>query len=98
MDSCLSHVVHDGRCHKMSTALRAQRLQTSITWKTSEGLLSLAKMAIRISFGNRLMGGRHSSSLTCMSCRLGTPSEDCESLVARKKSDSSLSGGAGELV
>lgn len=34
-----------------------------------------------------------------MSCRLGTtPKEDCESLAPRKKSDSSLSAGTGELV
>jgi hypothetical protein len=33
-----------------------------------------------------------------MSCRLGTPRDDCESLFPRKKSDSSLSGGAGEAV
>lgn len=56
-------------------------------------------MAIKISFGSRLMGGRQSSSLTCMSWRFGTPREDCESFAPRKKSDSSLSPpGAGELL
>jgi hypothetical protein len=53
---------------------------------------------MRISFGRRLTGGRHSSSVTCMSCKLGTPREDWESLAPRKKSDSSYSAGAGEEV
>jgi hypothetical protein len=81
----------------MSTALRAHRLQVSMTCSRSDELASFAKIAIRISFGSRWIGGRHSSSLTCMSWIFGTPSEVWESLPARKKSDSSLSGGAGEL-
>jgi hypothetical protein len=36
--------------------------------------------------------------VTCMSWIFGTPSEDCESLAPWKKSDSSLSGGTGELA
>ena len=57
---------------------------------------SFEKTLIRISFGRRFTGGRHSSS-TWMSWRFGTPSDDWESLAPRKKSDSSLSAGAGEL-
>ncbi len=85
----------------MSTALRAHRLQVNMACKRSDVLaLSLAKMAIWISLGKRWTGGRHSSSATCMSWMFGTPSEDCESLAPRKKSDSSLSlsGGTGELA
>lgn len=53
---------------------------------------------MRISLGSRLTGGQQASSTTCMSEKLGTPSEDWESLAPRKKSDSSLSAGAGEFV
>lgn len=81
----------------MSTALRAHRLHVSITRKTSEGEPSFVKMLIKISLGRRFTGTRHSSSVTCMSWRLGTPSDDWESLAPKKKSDSSLSAGAGEL-
>jgi len=95
---CLGQVEQVGRCHRISTAFRAHRLQVSITCRMSDVEISLAKMAIRISFGSLFIGGRHSSSVTCMSCRLGTPSDDCESFAPRKKSDSSLSAGAGELV
>jgi hypothetical protein len=52
---------------------------------------------MRISLGNLLMGGQQESS-TCISWKLGTPSDDSESLAPRKKSDSSLSTGAGEAV
>lgn len=55
-------------------------------------------MEMRISLGRRLTAGWHGSSLTCMSSMLGTPSDDCESLPAMKKSDSSLSAGSGEFV
>src|SRR4051794_15519421 len=95
MIACFAHDVQAGRCQRISTALRAHRLQVSITCRMSEAELSLTKMAMRISFGSRLMGGRHSSSI-CISCS-GTPSDDEESFAPRKKSDSSLSGGAGEL-
>lgn len=55
-------------------------------------------MEMRISLGNRLTAGWHGSSLTCISSILGTPRDDWESLPAMKKSDSSLSAGAGEFV
>lgn len=97
MDLCLAHVVQAGRCQRMSTALRAHRLQVSITCRISDAELSLTKMAIRISLGRRFTGSMcSSSSWTCMSWRFGTPSDDCESFAPRKKSDSSLSAGAGE--
>lgn len=88
---------HAGRCHSKSTAFLAHRLDTSMQWYRSEVELSLEKTPMRISLGSRLTGGQHESS-TCMSWKLGTPSEDWESLAPRKKSDSSLSAGAGEFV
>jgi hypothetical protein len=94
-----SQLVQAGRCHKRSTAFFAQRLQVSIHENKSPELLSRAKMLIRISFGSLSTVARHaSSSLTCMSWRPGTPRDDWESFAPRKKSDSSLSAGAGELV
>lgn len=54
-------------------------------------------MLMRISLGRRLTGGQHASS-TAMSWKLGTPSDDSESLLLRKKSDSSLSAATGESV
>ena len=98
MEECLSQLVQDGRCQRISTAFRAQRLQESMEWRISEGWFSLENMLMRISLGRRLIGERHSSSATCMSWRLGTPREDWESLAPMKKSDSSLSAGAGELA
>lgn len=66
-------------------------------WYRSEVEPSLEKTPMRISLGSLLIGGQQVSS-TCMSWKLGTPREDWESLATRKKSDSSLSAGAGEFV
>lgn len=90
-------LVQAGRCHSRSTAFLAQRLDTSMEWYRSDVAPSLAKMLMRISFGSLLMGGQQESS-TCISWKLGTPNDDSESLAPRKKSDSSLSAGAGEAV
>lgn len=98
MEACLCQLVQAGRCQRTSTEFLAHRLHVNMTWRISEDWLSFEKMAIRISLGSRFTGGRHSSSATCMSCRFGTPRDDCESFPAAKKSDSSLSRGAGELV
>ncbi len=43
MDLCLAHVVQAGRCQRMSTALRAHRLQVSMTCRISDAELSLTK-------------------------------------------------------
>ena len=78
---------------------RAHFLQTSMQDRSCFVSDIREKMLIRISLGSAATVGRHSWSETCMSCRLGTtPKEDCESLAPRKKSDSSLSAGTGELV
>lgn len=65
--------------------------------KRSAGLPSLEKTPMRISLGRRSTGGQQRSS-TFISWKLTTPMDDWESLAPRKKSDSSLSAGAGESL
>jgi len=82
MKPCLFQVVHDGRCQSWSTQFRAHLLDTSMQLNRSCGLpLSFENMPMRTSAGSRFAGARHVSSETAISWNVGTPIDDCESLL-----------------
>jgi hypothetical protein len=77
----LFQFVQDGRCQSKSTLFRAHLLDTHMQFNRSCGLLSFENIPIRTSAGRRFAGERQVSSETAMSWNVGTPMDDCESLL-----------------
>jgi len=96
-------LLHSGLCQRMPTTWAAQWYDTSMQVRRSPVVVSLANIESSSSGGSLEIGdsrcSRSMSTLTLISRRLVTPSEDCESFTCiMKKSVSSSARGSGELI